>query len=133
MKNLKKYIELKSIHTIKVSDDEIHDAEKALKLKFDSEYLLYLKLCGQFEYEYLEFYGLGVPLQSYINVVNAYLELSSSNSYPKSAIPIIDMGDGHYAIYDIVTKNVVEWCADGIVKTLSHGLESYILQALESI
>ncbi|ATZ66798.1 SMI1/KNR4 family protein [Acinetobacter haemolyticus] len=133
MNTLKEFVTSNAVDTVDVSYEQIRDAEKILSFNFDTAYLTYLEICGQLEYEYLEFYGLGVPLSSHINVVRAYQELSTKNTYPKSTIPILDLGDGHYALYNIEDKKVIEWCADGIVTVLADNLESYMLDTLKKI
>lgn len=57
---------------ISVSEDEILQAQQILKLQFDTDYLSYLQICGQLEFEYHEFYGLGVKPDSYLNLIQIY-------------------------------------------------------------
>ena len=133
MNILKEFMVSNSIDVIVVSDEQIQAAEKNLPFKFDSEYLDYIKTCGQLEYEYLEFYGLGVSATSHVNVERAYTELSVSKTYPDNSIPVLDLGDGHYALYNVATKEVLEWCFDGIVGVLAKGLESYLITTLENV
>lgn len=133
MNTLKQFVALHSVDTINVSDEQIQAAEQDLLFKFDSAYLDYLKICGQLEYEYLEFYGLGVSATSHVNVERAYTELSASKTYPNNSIPVLDLGDGHYALYNVATKEVVEWCFDGIVGVLAKGLENYLIATLENV
>lgn len=118
---------------IPVSSSEIDKAQQDLNLKFDSAYLSYLKVCGQLEFEYLEFYGLGVKPNSYLNVVKNYQELSQNTTYVQTALPILDLGDGHYALYDLATSQVVEWTKDGVVRNLNNGLEQYLLDLLNVV
>ncbi|ENU80994.1 hypothetical protein F975_00852 [Acinetobacter sp. ANC 3789] len=133
MNTLKEFIVSNSVDTINVSDEQIQATEKNLPFKFDSEYLNYLRTCGQLEYDYLEFYGLGVPANSHVNVGRAYQELSAISTYPDNSIPVLDLGDGHYALYNVQTKEVTEWSFDGIVKILNTSLEKYLMVTLQNI
>ena len=133
MNKLKEFIKLEGIDTIKVSSDQIVDAQKTLNLAFDDAYIAYLNTCGQLEYEYLEFYGLGVPDHSHVNVIKVYKELRESLSYPKQSLPLQSLGDGHYALYDLITKKVIEWCEAGTVMPLQDNLEDYLLKILKEV
>ena len=133
MKKLQEFVDSNGIDVVPVSSSEIDKAQQELNLKFDSAYLSYLNICGQLEFEYLEFYGLGVKPNSYLNVVKNYQELSQSNTYPQTALPILDLGDGHYSLYDLVTGHVVEWTKDGVIRELNSGLEQYLLDVVHAV
>ena len=133
MNTLKNFIESNAIDVISVSEDEILQAQQILKLQFDTDYLSYLQICGQLEFEYLEFYGLGVKPDSYLNLIQIYSLLKENVTYPQKALPLLDLGDGHYSIYDLETGHVLEWTKDGVVSKLSQTLEQYLLDTLEKV
>ncbi|KAB0625900.1 SMI1/KNR4 family protein [Acinetobacter gandensis] len=133
MNILKDFIKSNAIDVISVSEEQILQAQQILKLDFDTDYLSYLQICGQLEFEYLEFYGLGVNPNSHLNVIKIYSLLKENDTYPKKALPLLDLGDGHYSIYDIETGSVLEWTKDGLVGQLSQDLEQYLLNTLNQV
>ncbi|SFB27757.1 hypothetical protein SAMN04515620_13425 [Collimonas sp. OK607] len=73
-----------------------------------------------------------MPDDYYLNVLNKYNELAREPSYPTSAVPLLELGDGHYYLYQNESGKVLQWAAPngGIVKTLDQDLETFLGNAL---
>jgi hypothetical protein len=79
-----------------------------------------------------EVYGLGVPDNYYLNVFNAYCDLSRDPAYLANSVPLIDVGDGQYWLYDNKAQRIVLWATPngGIVQSVDDSLESFLIERL---
>ncbi|KPB95086.1 Uncharacterized protein AC502_2583 [Pseudomonas syringae pv. maculicola] len=85
---------------------------------------------GVIVYDAYETYGLGVPDDYFLNVFAAFSELSRDPDYPKNTVPLLDIGDGHYYVYDNQSQKVLVWATPngGIVRTIDEHLESFLIK-----
>ncbi|BCQ52327.1 hypothetical protein BLKGLAD_13890 [Burkholderia gladioli pv. gladioli] len=92
------------------------------------EYRAYLSTFGVIVYEASEVYGLGVPDDYYLNVVNAWRDLSRDSNYPAQAVPLLEIGDGHYWLYDNAAQALLHWATPngGVVETLAWPLKPFL-------
>ncbi|WP_454864332.1 hypothetical protein [Pseudomonas rhizophila] len=77
-----------------------------------------------------ETYGLGVPDDYYLNVFAAFSDLSRDPNYPKNTVPLLDIGDGQYYLYDNQSQKVLVWATPngGIVRVVEDGLETFLIK-----
>jgi len=128
MNKLLKLITEAQADTMPATEEQIAKAESDLGLIFTKEYRSYLLDIGVLSFGPFETYGLGVPDSSFLNIVNALGELRVLNNFPLSLIPIADIGDGHYYMYDNSTQNIVTVSLPGVgIKIICSGLESFII------
>jgi len=108
--------------------DSIRALEQKLSFPLSGEYQSYLSQFGVVAFGAYETYGLGVPDKSYLNVSNAYADLSRDPSYPANTVPLMDVGDGRYYLYDNKSQKIVLWATPngGVVETLDEGLEAFL-------
>lgn len=101
-----------------------------LGFPLSSDYREYLSRFGVIAHGAYETYGLGVPDDYFLHVLNAYKDLSSDVSYPAAAVPLLELGDGQYYLYDNRNQHVVLWATPngGVVRTLDENLESFLLK-----
>lgn len=104
--------------------------EKRLGFSLSDEYREYLSAFGVIVHGAHELYGLGVPDDYYLNVFKAYADLSRDPAYPARNVPLMEIGDGQYYLYDNGAAQVVQWATPngGVVKVVGAGLESFIAQ-----
>lgn len=112
------------------NQEDIENLKKELGFNLSGEYEKYLSTCGVIIYESWETYGLGVNDNSYLNVFNAYKDLSSDSEYPDDAVPLVEIGDGSYYLYDNASEMVLLWSTPngGVVRTLHENLESFFIK-----
>jgi hypothetical protein len=93
------------------------------------DYREYLTRFGVIAHGAYETYGLGVPDDYFLHVLNAYKDLSSDASYPATAVPLLELGDGQYYLYDNSSQHVVLWATPngGVIRTLDD-LETFLLK-----
>lgn len=110
--------------------DSIRALEARLGFGLSTEYRAFLASFGVIVSGGAEVYGLGVPDDYYLNVGNAYADLSRDPSYPPNAIPVLDAGDGRYYLYDNKSQKLMLWATPngGIVEVLDKTLESFLLK-----
>ena len=118
------------VNTRPASDRDIEMLQENLGFSLSAEYREYLKIFGVIAYGAYETYGLGVPDNYYLNVLNAYRDLSEDSSYPECAVPLMEVGDGQYYLYDSKNSQVLLWATPhgGVVRTLHENLESFLLR-----
>jgi hypothetical protein len=106
--------------------------EQRLGFVLSSDYRDYLATFGVIIHGANEVYGLGVPDDYYLNVLNAYADLSRDPTWPANAVPLMDVGDGHYYVYDNAAQRIVLWATPngGIVKTVDESLEPFLIDHL---
>ncbi|HRZ82494.1 MAG TPA: SMI1/KNR4 family protein [Candidatus Hydrogenedentes bacterium] len=116
-----------------VQENDVAHAEKTLGTLLAPELKRYLSQYGCLAYRYLEFYGLGVPKSSHINMTSRTIDLRKEG-LPLQYVAIADLDDGHYAICD-TSGMVYEWApanCDAVFNSLGCSFESYMLDCLRS-
>lgn len=112
---------------------QINESEKILGIAFSQEYKSYLSSIGCVSYEGIEVYGLGVPKDYYLSLLDIlpYLR-ETDNTFPPQAVPLSDIGDGHYYIYDNKAQKISVWATPngGIVEEVSGTLENFLTNLL---
>lgn len=106
--------------------------EQRLGFALSSDYRDYLATFGVIVHDANEVYGLGVPDDYYLNVLNAYADLSRDPSWPANAVPLMDVGDGQYYLYDNKVQRILLWATPngGVVKTIDESLEPFLIDHL---
>lgn len=132
---MKKLAQLVAQHhaTIRPADEaSIEALEKNLGFALSNEYITYLKTFGSIDHDGDETYGLGVPEDYYLNVLNIYQELEPELNYPKQALPLLEIGDGHYYLYDNQSHKVLVWAKPngGVVRVCDESLEDFLSKKL---
>ncbi|MEW6762544.1 MAG: SMI1/KNR4 family protein [Pseudomonadota bacterium] len=132
MKELQALVERHSAKTRPASADGIHQLENRLGFGLSPEYSAFLSTFGVIVFGATEVYGLGVPDNYYLNVGNAYADLSRDPNYPSNALPLLDAGDGHYYLYDNQSQKILQWATPngGVVRVLDLGLEPFLTSQL---
>lgn len=132
MKNLLEKLEgLGATHKV-ATTIEVMAAEKKLKMAFTEEYKEFLEKVGTVIYAHYEIYGLGVPETYYLSVLDAIPALSENDeSYPNNAVPLSEIGDGHYYLYDNTSRKVVVWSRyNGVSEVMDANLEEFIIDLI---
>mgnify|MGYP000172672729 FL=1 len=133
MNKLLKLIADTQADTLPATEEQITQAELDLGLTFTKEYRSYLLNIGVMSFGPVETYGLGVPETSFLNIKNALGELRAINNFPLSMIPIADIGDGHYYMYDNSTQNIVIISLPGVgIKIICSDLETFLIDLIFS-
>lgn len=128
MNKLLKVIGDNQADTRRATKEQIAQAELDLGLTFTQEYYSYLLNIGVISFGPVETYGLGVPDNSFLNIVNALCDLRAINNFPLSMIPIADIGDGHYYMYDNRTQNIVIVSLPDVgIKIICSDLENFLI------
>lgn len=132
MKKLQEYIEQHDADIIPATPEQIEEASKLLNISFSKEYTEYLLLFGVISYEAWETYGLGIEKNSYLNLLTAVDTFREDANFPNAAVPLMDIGDGHYYIYDNKKQTVLVWATPGgaIQQTLDEPLEEFLIDTL---
>lgn len=115
------------------SEEDIVKAEQKLNIKFSQEYKDFLIQIGCISYESIEIYGLGIPDDYYLNLLDIVPHLRNiDTAFPSQAIPISEIGDGHYYIYDNVNSKILIWAIPegGIVKNIDETLDTFLINFL---
>ena len=112
-----------------VPEETINQAEKDLNISFSNEYKSYLSTCGVISFESTEIYGLGIKNTSYLSLYKVLPEMRESTQFPKSAVPLSEIGDGHFYLYDNDSKTILIWASPngGIVKEIQSNLEDFLI------
>ncbi|MCW9699522.1 MULTISPECIES: SMI1/KNR4 family protein [unclassified Avibacterium] len=116
------------------NENEILSAERQLGIKFSSEYRDFLSSFGILSYNSDEIYGLGVSTDYYLNILNLLKEFKEYNvNIPNNHIPLLDIGDGQYYIYDNNDGKIYVWSAssNSIIKNKQNSLTEFLLDILE--
>jgi hypothetical protein len=129
MEKLKELVELNGARTRPANLGSIQALEAKLGFALSQEYKLYLSTFGVIVHGATETYGLGVPDDYYLNVGNAHADLCRDPTYPANAVPVIDVGDGQYYLYDNLAQRIVFWATPngGIVRRLDADFESFLI------
>ncbi|MBE8591928.1 SMI1/KNR4 family protein [Pseudomonas sp. MAFF 301449] len=130
MKELKKLVDLHQAGTRPVDTATIQDIERKLGFALSDEYKHYLSTFGVIVFDAYETYGLGVPDDYYLNVFAAFSDLSRDPNYPKNTVPVLEIGDGQYYLYDNQARKILVWATPngGIVRALEDGLEAFLIK-----
>jgi hypothetical protein len=128
MHNVKQLVERHQANTRPADPASIHALEQMLRFPLSSEYKSFLSHFGVIVFGAYETYGLGVPEDHYLNVLNAYADLSRDSSYPENSVPLMEVGDGQYYLYDNKAQRIVLWATPhgGVVRVLDEGLEEFL-------
>lgn len=117
----------------KATELQINEAEKILGMTFSQEYKSFLSSIGCISYEGIEVYGLGVANDYYLNLLDIvpYLR-EADNTFPLQSVPLSDIGDGHYYIYDNNSQKISVWAIPngGTVEEISGALEDFLTNLL---
>lgn len=108
----------------------IDKLQEKMGFALSDDYIEYLRNFGVISHGPHETYGLGVSDGSHLHVLTAYNDLSSDPSYPKGAVPLLEVGDGHYYLYNNKTGKVLLWATPngGVVKEVGSDLESFLVK-----
>ena len=128
MTQLKKLTERFEAKTRPATTEAIHSLQAKLGFALAPDYIDFLSCFGVIVYGSIETYGLGVPETYYLHVRNSYADLSRDPQYPPQAVPLFEVGDGHYYLYDNAKQQAVLWATPngGIVKTIYGSLEPFL-------
>lgn len=134
MHNVKQLVERHQANTRPADPASIQALEQKLPFPLSSEYKLFLSRFGVIVFGAYETYGLGVPEDHYLNVFNAYADLSRDSSYPANSVPLMEVGDGQYYLYDNKAQQIVLWATPngGVVRVLDEGLEEFLVKKIFS-
>ncbi len=132
MEDLEQLVEEFGARTCPASAEDISSLGKKLGFTLSDEYKRFLSTYGVILYRSNETYGLGVPEDYYLNVLSKHADLSRDPTYPKSSVPLLEVGDGQYYLYDNINRKVLLWATPhgGIVKTTDDMLEPFLIKYL---
>lgn len=115
--------------TMPATEEQIDKAELDLGFTFSAEYRTYLQNIGVISFRTVETYGLGVPETSFLNIVNALRDFKAFKNFPPSLIPLADIGDGHYYMYDNSSREVLTIALPDLgTKIITAGLEQFLCE-----
>ncbi|MFT2158551.1 SMI1/KNR4 family protein [Pseudomonas putida] len=130
MKTLEILVAEQQAATRPATKANIDTLESNLGFELANEYREYLERFGVIAHDAYETYGLGVPEDYFLHALNAYKDLASDPSYPATAVPLLELGDGQYYLYDNRSQRVVLWATPngGVVRTLDDNLEAFLIK-----
>ncbi|WET16382.1 SMI1/KNR4 family protein [Yersinia intermedia] len=129
MKKLAQQVAAQGADIRPAKEDEITTAEQALRMHFSTEYKAYLSEFGLIAFGATEVNGLGVPATSHLNILSAIQPLRDGKDYPPQAVPLCDIGDGYYYLYDNQQRKILTWSMiNGVVATSGEDLEAFLLR-----
>ena len=130
MKKLEQLVDLHQANTRPVDTASIQNLEQKLGFALSDEYKRYLSTFGVIVFDAYETYGLGVPDDYYLNVIAAFSDLGRDPTYPKNTVPLLEIGDGQYYLYDNQARKILVWATPngGIVRVLDDGLEAFLIK-----
>lgn len=129
MKKLAQQVAAQGADIRPAKEDEITTAERALGMQFSPEYKAYLSEFGLIASGATEVNGLGVPATSHLNILSAIKSLRDGKNYPPQAVPLCDIGDGYYYLYDNQQRKILTWSMiNGVVETGDEDLEAFLLR-----
>lgn len=128
MKNLKELVIKNEALILPAKQENIDALQQELGFLLSDDYCEYLSEFGVISHGAFETYGLGVKDSSHLHALNIYKDLSADKSYPSNTVPILEVGDGQYYLYDNITEKVLLWATPngGVVSTIEQSLESFI-------
>lgn len=130
MKKLEKQVQKQQAMTMPAKQALIDALQSNLGFPLSSEYQDFLSCFGVIAHGAYETYGLGVPDDYFLNVLNAYKDLSADISYPDTAVPLLELGDGQYYLYRNQDQKVLLWATPngGLARVLNEDLETFLLK-----
>lgn len=133
MEQLKALVERHGARTRPASADSIAALEAKLGFELSPEYRRYLQDFGVIVLGGTETYGLGVPDDYYLNVGMSYADLRRDPTYPRHALPVLDVGDGRYCLYDNEAQKMILWATPngGVVQVFAESLEAFLARHLQ--
>lgn len=107
----------------------IKELQEKIGFSISKEYQSFLLKFGVIVFGAYETYGLGVPDNYYLNVANILEDLSKDPNYPENSLPVLEVGDGHYYLYDNKKQRILLWATPngGTIKTFDESLESFLI------
>lgn len=132
MKTLEQMVQDYKAITRPADTESINALQTALGFPLSAEYREFLSRFGIIVHGAYETYGLGVPDDYYLNVLNAYKELSHDPTYPPNAIPLLEEGDGQYYLYDNKKNKVILWGMPhlGIISVTNLDLNKFLMKKI---
>lgn len=130
MKTLEKLVTKHQANTCPADSESIDALQERLGFALSPEYKSFLSTFGVIAFDAYETYGLGVPDNYYLNVLNSFNDLSADPSYPQNALPLLEIGDGQYYLYDNKAQQVLLWATPngGVIRVLDDGLEQFLIK-----
>ncbi|MGN9460790.1 SMI1/KNR4 family protein [Pseudomonas syringae pv. aptata] len=135
MNTLERLVEQNQATIRPVDAQCIQKLEGKLGFTLSGEYHAYLSTFGVIVFDAYETYGLGVPDDYYLNVFVAYSDLSQDPGYPRTAVPLLDIGDGQYYLYDNQSLKILVWATPngGVVREVEGRLEDFLVTHIFAI
>ncbi|MFL9925040.1 SMI1/KNR4 family protein [Herbaspirillum lusitanum] len=132
MKQLQALVARSGADTRKVDPAEIQTLEQKLGFALSADYKNFLSEFGQIEYGHHEMYGLGMAEDYFLHVFKEYKELVKDHTYPAGAVPLLEIGDGHYYLYLNRSGEVIQWATPngGVVRVMDTALEPFLCKVL---
>lgn len=132
MKKLEQLVQEQKAMTRPAQLASINALQADLGFPLSSEYREYLSLFGVIAHGAYETYGLGVPDDYFLHALNAYRDLVSDANYPANTVPLLELGDGQYYLYDNSSQQVILWATPngGVVRVLDDSLEQFLIKHL---
>ncbi len=132
MKKLEQLVQEQQAMTLPAQQASITALQADLGFPLSSEYQEYLLLFGVIAHGAYETYGLGVPDDYFLHVLNAYKDLGSDANYPAHSVPLLEVGDGQYYLYDNSSQQVILWATPngGVVRVLDDSLEQFLIKQI---
>jgi len=130
MKTLEKLVTEHQANTRPATSASIDALQERLGFALSPEYKSFLSTFGVIAFDAYETYGLGVPDDYYLNALNSFKDLSADPSYPQNALPLLEIGDGQYYLYDNKSQQVLLWATPngGVIRVLDEGLEQFLIK-----
>ncbi|MFW6233123.1 MAG: SMI1/KNR4 family protein, partial [Nanoarchaeota archaeon] len=113
-----------------VTQKDITDAEKRLKIKFTDELKEYFLEFGALRFLSMELKGLGYQSPNRNIVINT-IKARKNASIPKNAVVLEDIGEFHYVIYNNENNNVIYWGNNKEIKIISKSLEKFLIKRIK--
>ncbi len=128
MGKLNALVEETKASTKPATNEQITAAQTALGMKFSDEYRTYLSEFGTIVHESTELYGLGMSDSSHLNIVKAVKTFKEVCDFPKNLIPLAEISDGNYYVYDNSGKKVLTFNQSTLeTKSYGSGLEQVLI------
>ena len=132
MNTLERMVKSHKAITRPANAEDVSALQTALGFPLSPEYKEFLFRFGIIVHGPYETYGLGVPNDYYLNVLNAYKELSCDPTYPPNTVPLLDEGDGEYYLYDNKKNNVILWGMSnlGVINVINLELNKFLIKKM---
>lgn len=115
-----------------VTESQIKNAENILGFEMTSEMKSYLKKYGAISVGHVEFYGLGVQKDSYMNIVFSSKEILNDDLLKGEYLVIESLGDVHYAIYNHSGVFEYTYGDKGIGEKINNNFGEYIRNRIKA-